>query len=277
MKILNCYNCDSIENTFYAEENGFILVKCSTCGLLFVKDRPDNDKISESAKQGRHHGVKEIDVTGHFRKWKNTKYLKVLEDLFEGDIGSFKIWLDVGCGHGEFIKAVQEYSKGRIKVKGTEPNIKKQQSARNRGFDVGYIELESHRMKYDIVSLLNVYSHLPDPPKFLKSIKNLIIPNGEIILQTGDTAHIAAKDHTKPFFLPDHLSFASEQIVINILERLGFQILCIKKYPFLEHSIQSYARELVKLLLPQYKSKIRFVNLKKYGHTDMYIRAKLNC
>ena len=35
----------------------------------------------------------------------------------------------------------------------------------------------------------------------------------------------------RPFYLPDHLSFASESIIIRILERLGFEILSVKKYP----------------------------------------------
>ncbi len=275
MKTVGCYNCGSNENTFYLEDNGFVLVKCNTCGLLYVKDRPDDDKISESARHGRHEGVKDIDVTGHFKQWIIPRYLRVLEDLFKGDIISIKSWLDVGCGHGEFIMAVQEFSKRQINIRGTEPNIWKQESARKKGLNVEFFDLESHKEKYDVVSLLNVYSHLPDSPHFFKSLKKLINPNGELILETGNTAHLSAKDHVQPLNLPDHLSFASENIVINILKRLGFQIICVKKYPFLERNLQSYIREFIKLFLPKYKSRIRFFNLKKYSSTDMYIRAKL--
>lgn len=275
MIISKCYNCGNNQHTFYTKENGVSLVKCSGCGLLYVRDRPSDDQISEAAKQGTHRGIKELDVTGHFRNYKIPKYLDVLEDIFDSNFGNAQTWLDVGCGHGEFIMAIQKYCKGSIKVCGSEPNIKKQESARKRGLNVGYFELESHSQKYDIISLLNVYSHLPDPPKFLEALKKLLIPGGEIVLQTGDAAHFSAKDQVAPLNLPDHLSFASEKIVVDILERLDFEILKIKKYPSLDRNLSSFAREIIKLFLPKYKSRIKYFALKKYSQNNMYIRARL--
>jgi SAM-dependent methyltransferase len=276
MKISNCYYCGSEQHTFYAEENGFSLVKCDTCGLLFLEERPDNHTITQAHQQGKHGGLKELDATGIFIPDKIPQYIKVLENLFKGDLGNIKTWVDIGCGHGEFIAAVQEYTSGGVVVKGTEPNVHKQESARNRGLNVDYFDIESHEEKYDVISMLNVYSHLPDPPMFIKSLKKLLNPGGELILETGDTACLSAGDHYRPFYLPDHLSFASESIVTGILERLGFEILSISKYPFKRFEIRSIARELVKAVLPQYKSGIQYyLKWKIYSRTDMFIRASL--
>ena len=276
MKISNCYNCGSEQHTFYAEENGFSLVKCDVCGLLFVENRPDENEISQAQKQGKHISVKGLYVTGKFNKGKISQYLKVLEELFNGDLGSKITWLDVGCGHGEFMVAVQKYSSGKVTVKGMEPNVHKQESARKRGLNVSYFDIESHEEKYDVISMLNVYSHLPDPPTFLKSVKKLLKPGGgELILETGDTAGLSAKDQPRPFRLPDHLSFASESILIWILERLDFNILRINKYPFMRIDLNRIARELVKAILPQYKSRIQYYFKGKIPQTDMFIRAKI--
>ena len=103
-------------------------------------------------------------------------------------------------------------------------------------------------------------------------MKKLLNPGGELILQTGDTANLSAETHYRPFYLPDHLSFASESIVIGILERLNFEILSIKKYPFIRFNLSSIAKELVKAFLPQYKSRI--VYYFKNSQTDMFIRAR---
>ena len=276
MIVSNCYNCGSQKHDFYAEENGFSLVKCVECGLLFVADRPDDDEISQAHRQGKHRGVKQFDATGHFDQARVPKYLEILEDLFEGDIGDKKTWLDVGCGHGEFIVAVEQYAANGIRVKGTEPNVQKQESARNRGLDVEYFDVDSHEHKYDVVSLLNVYSHLPDPPLFLRSLRERLNPKGELILETGDTAGLTAKNHYRPFYLPDHLSFASEEIVVGILEKLDYEIQSIKKYPFVRPDLRSVAKELAKFVLPKYESSIRYyLKWKQYAHTDMFIRAKL--
>jgi SAM-dependent methyltransferase len=275
MKITNCYFCGSEEDTFYAEENGFHLVKCDVCGLLFVEDRPNDSEISQAHKQGIHE-LYSFDLTGTFNPAKVPLYLKVLEDLFSGDLGNKKTWLDVGCGHGEFIMAVQKYGSGGVTVKGTEPNVHKQGSALKRGLNVGYFEIESHEEKYDIVSMLNVYSHLPDPPAFLNSLKRILKPEGELILETGDTAGLSAKDHYRPFYLPDHLSFASEAIIVGILERLDFEIVSIRKYPFITFHFNRIVKELVKAVLPHYQSRLHYyLKRRVYSQTDMFIRARL--
>jgi SAM-dependent methyltransferase len=273
MKITKCYYCGSDHNTFFAEENGFSLVKCDSCGLLFMENLPEHAEIMEAHKQGKHSGVKELDVTGRFSPVKISQYLEVLKDLYSGDVDRINTWLDVGCGHGEFMVAVEKYSSGKIAVKGTEPNISKQESARTRGLDVSYFDIATHEGKYDVVSMLNVYSHLPDPPAFIQELKRLLNPNGELILETGDTASLPVKDHYRPFYLPDHISFASEKIVVGILEQQNFEILEIRKYPFMRRDLRSIAKELIKVFLPQYKSKLMYC-FSKY-RTDMFIRARL--
>ena len=97
-----------------------------------------------------------------------------------------------------------------------------------------------------------------------------------MILETGDTAGLSARDHYRPFYLPDHLSFASEEIVVGILERLGYEIIRIKKYPAMQPDLRIIARELAKLVLPNYESSLRYyLKWKLYAQTDMFIRARL--
>jgi len=276
MQTSGCYYCGSGQHGFYAEENGFTLVKCCGCGLLYVENRPDDDQITQAHKQGRHTGIKDLDVTGVFTPGKVKAYRTVLDDLFGGDLGNRRTWLDVGCGHGEFMLAVKRYAGGTIDVVGTEPNIQKQASARKRGLDVDFFDLETHTRRYDVISLLNVYSHLPDPPRFLENLKRLMNPGGELIVQTGDTADFPAPEHYRPFSLPDHLSFASQSIVTGILERMGFEIVTVRKYPYVRLELSSVIKEIVKALLPRFSSRLRYyVNWKKYSATDMYIRARL--
>lgn len=215
-------------------------------------------------------------MTGMFSPGRLKVYRKVLDDLFGGDMGNHRTWLDVGCGYGEFMLAVQRYTRGKVSVVGTEPNVHKQASARRRGLNVDYLDLETHQGRYDVISLLNVYSHLPDPPRFLENVKRLLNPGGELIVQTGDTAGLSAEEHYRPFSLPDHLSFASQAIVAGILERLGFEVLRIRKYPYVRLALGSLLKETLKALLPHFSSRLRYyMKWKKYSDTDMYIRARL--
>jgi len=79
---VDCYNCKSNKNTLDASENGFNLVKCNGCGLLFVNPRPSDNMIAEAHKLGVHQGIEKLGMTGTFDNTKISNYLKILEDIF---------------------------------------------------------------------------------------------------------------------------------------------------------------------------------------------------
>ena len=119
-----------------------------------MQNLPDASEIAEAHKQGLHKELKELNVTGAFQEGKINAYISILNDLygeFDNSIGS---WLDVGCGHGEFIVALDQFSQHALSVEGTEPNIHKQKSARARNLNVAYFDLASHDKKYDGAHLI---------------------------------------------------------------------------------------------------------------------------
>lgn len=274
---VSCYNCASQSSTEYATENGYILVKCTQCGLLYLNPRPSDDEITSAHKVGKHRGAETLDVTGYFDHGKVAYYKKILSDFSYNEFLKVpKTWLDIGCGHGEFLLALHQFGQGKILTKGLEPNVNKQKSARARGLDVSDFDFSTHLNQYDVLSLLNVYSHLPDPPQNITDWKRNIKPGGELWIETGDTAHLTSQQHYRPFYLPDHLSFASEKIVVNILKRTGFEIMDIKKYPFVRRDFSVFVKELAKIFLPNKKSRFRYlINHQLYAKTNMFIRARL--
>lgn len=274
-----CYNCGSDQRTYYAAENGYTMVKCSDCGLLYVTPRPTEQEIDQAHQHGIHRGKSKLRMTGSFKAVKVGVYKRILKEIYPTELTEKKLqWLDIGCGHGEFLIALDRVSSGQITASGLEPNGRKREAARRKGLDVSYFDIDTHNQKYDIISLLNVYSHLPDPPGFLKSCRNLLNPGGELLIQTGDAADLSADEMWRPMYLPDHLSFATEEIVMAILKRCGFEILTIRKYPSISMSLTSMAKELVKVGLPGKTSRLVYQLNPKYKSdkykTSMYIRAR---
>jgi SAM-dependent methyltransferase len=255
-------------------------VKCSGCGLLYVTPRPSPAESDRAAISGVHQGEAALVVTGCFAEWKIKHYRTVLEDLYGRHwANQGKTWLDVGCGHGEFLLALRQYSRGGIVGSGLEPNVGKQESARARGLNVSSFELDGHAERYDVVSFLNVYSHLHDPPTFMRECRAVLKPRGELLVQTGDSADIPSDEIFRPLSLPDHLSFASEKIVVNLLRRSGFREVAVKKYPVYPFKAWPCIKAFVKLLFPSRRSEARDL-IRRYWlshkyHTDMYIRAVL--
>jgi len=250
-------------------------VKCIACGLLFVNPRPNDKQITESHTMGMHHGDIIIDYIGSFSQSKVNRYNLILKDFFDNrTFGNNKKWLDIGCGFGELILSIKEFSNGMVNVEGVEPNVKKREIAKQNGLDVS--KSINSTNQYDFISALNIYSHLPNPIETIKEWKKCLKSNGEVFLQTGNSANLSSEEHHRPFGLPDHLSFASEEIVCNILMSAGFEIVSVKKYPFVKKNYISFLKEFIKFLLPDRTSKIRYIlNASKYQYIDMFIRARL--
>jgi len=281
MVSIACYNCHSSYSTLYATENGCNLVKCGGCGLLYVNPRLSDDEIDDGVKMGVHRGDNTLNSTGRYMGTKVALYRKILPDIYGNALASRKAtWLDVGCGHGELLVTLRELCGDNVEALGIEPNRQKITAARLRGLNVGYFNLASHDKRYDTISLLNVYSHLPNPREFLHLVKQRLTPRGELLLETGDTANLPADQHPRPFLLPDHLSFTSAEILSNILNDVGFEIISIKKYPDLKlrFVIGTLPKEVVKFFLPKKRSYLRslptLLRVNKY-RTDMWIRARL--
>jgi SAM-dependent methyltransferase len=230
---VSCYVCGSSEGEPWGRENGFTALRCIECGLVYVSPRPTKASISLAAQSGLHEGSHTVDETGQRHPGKLRTYRKRLRALFEsGEIGREPgRWLDIGCGFGEFLEAITEESQGRLTVVGSEPNERKAASARARALDVTFRDLATEERRYSYVSLLNVFSHVPDPPELLRTLRELLLPRGQIVLQTGNWAELERSAIPDLLHLPDHLSFASERILRRLLEASGFEVERVLRLP----------------------------------------------
>ena len=279
---VSCYNCGCVKAEPYASENGFNLMKCSSCGLLYVNPRPDDEEVATATTLGVHPGEHNLDMRGGFTSLKYKRYLKILPGLYGNELKrTDSRWLDVGCGYGEFLMALMSFSDGKVHVKGLEPMLAKREHARAHDWDVTDFDLSSHEETYDFVSLLNVFSHLPNPPQFLTMISRLLKPKGEILIQTGDTANLSAADQERPLYLPSHLSFVSEEILTDILKKCGYRIVSVKKYPEYDAAwlLMSAVKELAKYCIPGRRGNlekvIRMYHFCRKFKSDMFVRAAL--
>ncbi|MCX6181314.1 MAG: class I SAM-dependent methyltransferase [Bacteroidetes bacterium] len=286
MEKVSCYNCLSESSKFFISENGFTLVKCSQCGLLYVNPRPSEDEISAAAISGMHKGDETINVSDQYRTEKALSYESRIKDLYKDELNNKKIALfDLGCGYGEFIEAIGKFVAKDSTLVGSEPSEVKKASAIKRGLNVDFYDISNLKPEYDIISVLNVFSHLPNPPKFFETLKKGLKPGGEFLIQTGDSSGLTPHTHHKPFLLPDHLSFASEEIVCNILKKIGFEIITVQRYEYypkmhfkynmvwdLKDRIKSIVKPGHKRVVhPEHDYRFFNMNLKR----DMYIRAKM--
>ena len=228
-----CPYCQSGENEYWASENGFSAVRCQNCRLLYVNPRPRQDSIDAAVKTGHH---KEIEGGLTVIAKRNPSKVKSYADDFRNilsdvwETGSPVSILDVGAGYGEVVEALVSLAPAGSRVEGIEPMTPKVEVARQSGLKVREAYIADVQDKYDVVTLINILSHIPDFREFLEELKTVIKPGGELIIETGNVAELdRAADVPSELNLPDHLVFAGEDHCIGFLKDAGFDVIGVHR------------------------------------------------
>jgi SAM-dependent methyltransferase len=273
---VRCLYCDSEQQTMWARENGFCAVKCGVCGLVYVTPRPGPTRRAAEVERGIHSVEKgSMRLVGRFNRHKVREYRRRILEMYPGQElqGKTVRWLDVGCGHGELLMALQGIVSPASLLRGLEPCVPKVQQARERGLIVSDEWLEEAEGPFDVISAINLFSHLPEPARFLGEARRKLAPGGEFLLVTGNVADMAREEVPGSLYLPDHLVFAGEGHVQGFLRRAGFEILLIRKYrDFIRQSLPvEVMKNAARLLLRRPTVPLRNIG----PFRSLYVRARL--
>ena len=248
---IDCPCCGSPEYSFWAEERGFTAVRCLTCKLIYANPRPVLASIDESVRLGEHRlDGQTVDVKARRSKRKVAMYRTLLGRLFAHRIGADQplTWVDFGAGYGEVIEAVSGVAPPGSEVIGIEPMAHKVAVARQHGLTLVEGYPERAQFQADVVSIVNVFSHVPDFHNLLRTAATNLKPGGEVFIETGNLADL---DHRSEFNgildLPDHLVFSGESQMARYLASSGFEIVAIQRQR--TDGLIDFAKLVVKRLL----------------------------
>ncbi|MGH7557858.1 MAG: class I SAM-dependent methyltransferase [Gemmatimonadota bacterium] len=274
---ISCPYCKGEDSRPWAEDNGYSAVQCTSCGFVFVNPRPPLDGIEEATKTGLHETeAGKLDVVGPlgFRRAKVKMFKERLRELFPGDalFGREVRWLDIGCGFGELLVAVEDLVAPGSVIEGVEPSEPKARVARQRGLRVKGGTLEEVDRNYSFLSMINVFSHLPQPRSFLTALPKVLEPGGRLLLVTGNGADVPPTEYPDPLFLPDHLVFAGETHVRGLLEETGFEVIRIRAYRYFlpEPAVLIMAKNAARRLLGRPTMPLR----NKGPYRSMFVHAR---
>jgi SAM-dependent methyltransferase len=273
---ITCPYCNESKSSLWATENGYSAVKCQACGLIYVNPRPAKSLISEAVKTGVHRDVEHgRSVIGKRQGSKVSQYKKIISTVFHDKwAGQNPIsWIDVGAGYGEVIEAVSMLAPKGSLIVGLEPMKPKADHARSRGLKIQESYLTEVKEKYDVLSLINVYSHIPDFRDFVKEARNVLTPHGEIFVETGNTADLKSRREVPgDLDLPDHLVFAGENHLTGYLREGGFSIVSVNKSRV--DGILKFAKNLIKIGLGRKNVPLTIPYTSSYR--SLLIRARLD-
>ena len=97
-------------------------------------------------------------------------------------------------------------------------------------FKVGKQYLTKDGRKVEIISVVDVFSHIPDFDAFLADVRAVLEPGGELFVETGNLADLDRRaEFPGELGLPDHLVFAGEKHLLGYLDRAGFEVVRIRR------------------------------------------------
>jgi len=206
---------------------GSRIALCRACGLVQTLTTPewfaDIQRIYETYTiyhqgEGAEQSVfKQQDGKGSLR---SDVILQALRDRFpQPEQGRL---LDIGCGNGSFLKACSRALPG-WDLQGTEFDDKyKEQVEAIPGVSAMHGgRLEDVPGTFDVISMIHVLEHIPDPLPVLRSILPRLAPEGLLFIEVPDCVR-----NPVMMLVADHCSHFSDASLAHVVSRAGGFELC---------------------------------------------------
>lgn len=232
---LLCPSCNDVTNRRYLyHKEGIPIVQCLVCGIgKACPDEFDPEKYYDAS----YFDGSRADGYSNYVAAKN-----VLQTQFQKDINLLKklganggVLIEIGSAYGYFL----EVAKKHYKIYGLELCEEAVVDCHKRGLTSvkhGAISREAveEMPMAEVVVLLDVIEHLPDPRNAMLELVSKLNPGGLMLLTTGDFSSLTAKlagRHWRLMTPPQHLWFFSLKSMKRMAETLGLEVVHID-HPF---------------------------------------------
>ena len=223
MQHINCNLCGADEADLVATQNGYRMVECRRCGLVYADPRL-TPEILIGLYDGYHQRGSKDEHTWETLMMPN---FAEVSDLLDDMIPEKGRLLDIGCGYGHFIQIMQ--NKGWV-ASGIEPSERTSEYALSKGLDVRRMVIEDASFpenSFDAITAFYVLEHLFDPLAALNKIKAMLKPGGVLVLRVPHTTPIVkllrvVGVRNNLYDLPFHLYDFSPDTITRLLNKAGF-------------------------------------------------------
>jgi 2-polyprenyl-3-methyl-5-hydroxy-6-metoxy-1,4-benzoquinol methylase len=242
--IVGCRICGSSSFSNYLLGRGYQVVECHECGLRYINPQPTDRELREFYAG--------FDLESTWRGDGEERFDRAMRDFVlrfrrRGAV------LDDGSSRGNFLIAMRAAG---FSVFGVEPSPKNSEFARSaNGIEsyTGTVEeflAAPTRRDFDVITVLNVIEHVPDPKQVLTGLRDLLVEGGLLILAVPDARLHALIGSTRqklafadPFWMntrrhplvgfdpPAHLCSFEPKTISQLAEKCGFQTLAVRNAP----------------------------------------------
>ncbi|WP_232225826.1 class I SAM-dependent methyltransferase [Leptospira broomii] len=201
--------------------DGGVYVKCNECGMGYLNPVFTDDSLTKFYTGNNTVQSEVVENESDFYK---KIYMKGLEALTphtkRGAI------LDVGCSAGGFLDIAKSNGWDTWGVELNEAEIAYTKKKGHKAFNQ-MLESIEFPIKFNAITLWDVFEHIKDGHKYLKLMKRLLAPDGVIFIQVPNFHALAARvlqEKCKMFDGLEHVNLYSPVTLKVIAEKNDFEI-----------------------------------------------------
>lgn len=227
LELVSCNICSSNNIIPFIKKNGYSIVKCRECGLIYVNPRANSETVLSrySSKYFKEEYLPYLeknrkDILNHYRNI--CTRIRELTNKREVRL------LEIGCGTGLLLHVAQEFGLKSIGIEYNESMV--EYGIKNFGANIikGDINTTTfEESSFDVIIMADVIEHLFDPLGTLKYCNKLLVSSGVLFLSTPNIdsqlfQQLGAKwDIIGP---SEHLYYFNIYTIKSILNKSGFSI-----------------------------------------------------
>lgn len=217
-------------------EGMFWLLECANCKLVTIHPRLSNDKLDKYYPDDyiAYPSAIEDETKWHKRADRQRGVRRRCDFSIQESGKSTGTILDIGSATGIYLKAMQDKGWEAIGLEPSEYAANYAQKHLNLNIIHGYLKEDTFQAnQFDLVTLWDVFEHLPNPEETLQIIRKILKPGGVLLLTLPNS-----KSWDRHFFknawagwdAPRHFFIYNEECLTKLLAKHGFVFKRLKSF-----------------------------------------------
>lgn len=228
-----CPVCGAMERELLFNQKGWIVYKCSSCGLGVLDPMPSQEELSALYRDSYfvgHYDEGMSPGTDAMRKRLSQESHRI--NFFRPFKKSGRI-LDIGCGRGYFLMACRERGYDVQGFDISEDGAAYVRETLGIPVQTGILEGAFEEGSFDVIAMWHSLEHTSDPAKYLELAGRWLRPGGALVIDVPNYSGTDARmkgGAWEDWDLPYHLLHFTPKSLDTLLQRQGFVVIRRKTY-----------------------------------------------
>jgi SAM-dependent methyltransferase len=235
---------------------GVSLRRCGDCGLAWLREFPDAAGLA--ALYGEDYferwGIDAPERLAEVRTMKEATYRAFFDEIRQHRADGRL--LDLGCAVGFLLGVAREADFDAYGLDLNEAAVAEARREFGERVHAGKLDADAFPgTKFDVVTLIDVFEHVPDPASLLDTIAARLAPGGVVaaVLPDVDSRIARLLGRRWPHYNAEHLFYWSSGCLHRFLEANGWRVCALRRgvrKTFTARYLDHYARHLGRPLPP---------------------------